>query len=325
MRAHLTSREAEFDALFKEIDADNSGKVDMEEFVALMAKMRKPLPQTDAAMLHLTDVEKERFKMIFKTFDIGGGGTLSTHELHNLFEKLGYCIPLSHTNKMVQEVDMDGSGTVDFEEFLFLLVKLGAGTATKQRVIMRPGGTYEEGRQMKVPLDQLWDLGYDDISRFREAGWSAQELIEGEVAGLLDLRRNGFTASDLRKAGWKARDLKLAGYSMYDLRIAGFSAEALRRCTKGLLSQKILEDEAGFNQNGQRSQPLQAVPKSYGMFPDAADEGGSPAGGLLQVNMGLERPHTVDPNQRWWSTPRIRSLCDGPTHDMGMRRPVTAA
>lgn len=320
VKGQMMKNDAEFDEYFKQIDADGSGQIDLEEFVTLMAKLRKPVPQIDAALLHLTDAEVDRFRQIFNISDVNGGGTLTTHELHALFENLGYSFPLAHTNLMVQEVDIDNTGTIDFEEFLFLLVKLGAGSAMKQRVIMKPGGTYEEGHEMKVPLDQLWDLGYDDISKLREAGWSAQELVEAEMASLLDLRRHGFTASDLRRGGWKARDLKLAGYSMSDLRVAGYSAATLRRCSKEFVSQKIVEEpDVVLDELGQRCQPLMTMPASD-ESPDGPDEGPGGQGGLLGIS--IERPHTVDPNLRWWSTPRIRQLCDGPTHDF--RRPFTA-
>lgn len=327
IKAQLTRNDADFEKYFKEIDKDGSGKVDLEEFTCLMAKMRKSVPQVDAALLHLTEEEKERFKMIFTTFDIGGGGTLNTHELHNLFEKLGYCLSWAQTQKMVHDVDLDNTGTVDLGEFLFLLVKLGAGSAVKTRVIMRPGGTYEEAHGMQVPLSQLWDLGFDDVARLREAGWSPQELHEAQMASILDLRRSGFTASELRRAGWNAKDLKLAGYSMSDLRVAGFSAQTLRRCSKGLLGQKIVEepDMGGRDEYGQRQRPIVTVQKTSDE--DFLESTGLSAdGGLFQVNAGLERPHTVDSSDlRWWSTPRIRSVCDGPNHDMGVRRPVTAA
>eukprot|EP00746_Dinoflagellata_sp_MGD_P065437 gnl/MRDRNA2_/MRDRNA2_27270_c0_seq1.p1 gnl/MRDRNA2_/MRDRNA2_27270_c0~~gnl/MRDRNA2_/MRDRNA2_27270_c0_seq1.p1 ORF type:complete len:518 (+),score=121.39 gnl/MRDRNA2_/MRDRNA2_27270_c0_seq1:137-1690(+) len=328
VKVQLTKNDAEFDKYFKEIDADGSGKIDVEEFICLMAKLRKPVPQLDATMLHLTNEEKERFRIIFDTFDVGGGGTLNAHELHNLFEKLGYSFPSTHTQKMVHEVDLDGSGTVDFDEFLFLLVRLGCGSATEQRVILRPGATYEEAHSYQVPLSQLWDLGYDDISRLREAGWSPQELYEAEMASLLDLRRSGFTASELRRAGWNARDLKLAGYSMSDLRVAGFSAATLRRCSREMLGQKIMEEPGGGrDENGQRALPLVTVARQSD--DDLQDGTVGPEGGLFQVNagtIGMERPHTADSSDlRWWSTPRIRSLCDGPKHDWAVQRPVTAA
>ena len=46
------------------------------------------------------------------------GGTLSTEEVKQLMELLGMKVRQEELEQLVSEIDVDGSGQVDFEEFL---------------------------------------------------------------------------------------------------------------------------------------------------------------------------------------------------------------
>merc|ERR1711972_430448 len=93
---------------------------------------------------------------------------------------------------------------------------------------MGPGATYEEAFKLGFTLDELWDLGYDDLEQIHRAGWSAGGLLKAGYAEAYQLRQVGYGAAELRKIGCTARQLKLAGFSLEDLRNAGFSSAVLR-------------------------------------------------------------------------------------------------
>ncbi|XP_035697650.1 troponin C-like isoform X2 [Branchiostoma floridae] len=70
----------------------------------------------------LTDDQIQEFKMAFDMFDADGGGDISTRELGTIMSRLGMTPSRAELNDIVHEVDADGSGTIDFEEFLEMMV-----------------------------------------------------------------------------------------------------------------------------------------------------------------------------------------------------------
>ncbi len=63
----------------------------------------------------------------FKMFDRDGGGDISLQEIGLLFRQLGYAPAEAEMRALVDEVDADDSGTVDFEEFCLLMLRLKRG------------------------------------------------------------------------------------------------------------------------------------------------------------------------------------------------------
>uniref|UniRef100_A0A8C8FLY9 Troponin C, skeletal muscle n=1 Tax=Oncorhynchus tshawytscha TaxID=74940 RepID=A0A8C8FLY9_ONCTS len=75
---------------------------------------------TDAqqeARSYLSEEMLNEFKAAFDMFDTDGGGDISTKEL-------GQNPTREELDEIIEEVDEDGSGTIDFEEFLVMMVRL---------------------------------------------------------------------------------------------------------------------------------------------------------------------------------------------------------
>eukprot|EP00944_MAST-04C_sp_MAST-4C-sp1_P000236 g236.t1 len=68
-----------------------------------------------------TDDEREAYKEAFSMFDADGSGTISTDELGAVFKKLGNEVSSKELKEMILEVDEDGSGEIDFGEFLTMM------------------------------------------------------------------------------------------------------------------------------------------------------------------------------------------------------------
>ena len=60
----------------------------------------------------------------FTAFDRDGGGDVDQRELGLMFRQLGQSPSDEEVRKLVEEVDSDGSGTVDFEEFTLLMLRM---------------------------------------------------------------------------------------------------------------------------------------------------------------------------------------------------------
>ncbi|XP_063064027.1 troponin C, skeletal muscle [Engraulis encrasicolus] len=77
--------------------------------------------QSDARSFLSDDMIAE-FKAAFDMFDSDGGGDISTKELGTVMRMLGQNPTREELDAIIEEVDEDGSGTIDFEEFLVMMV-----------------------------------------------------------------------------------------------------------------------------------------------------------------------------------------------------------
>ncbi|KAG5330669.1 TNNC3 protein, partial [Acromyrmex charruanus] len=104
------------DELIDEVDADKSGRLEFDEFVTLAAKF---IVEEDAEAL-----EKE-LREAFRLYDKEGNGYIPTTCLREILRELDDQLTKEELDMMIEEIDSDGSGTVDFDGtfliFLFLL------------------------------------------------------------------------------------------------------------------------------------------------------------------------------------------------------------
>ncbi len=72
---------------------------------------------------NLTEEQIAEFKEAFMIFDKDGDGSISTNELGTVMRSLGQNPTEEELVIMIEEVDEDSSGTIDFKEFLGLMAK----------------------------------------------------------------------------------------------------------------------------------------------------------------------------------------------------------
>uniref|UniRef100_A0A4X1TVM0 Troponin C, skeletal muscle n=3 Tax=Sus scrofa TaxID=9823 RepID=A0A4X1TVM0_PIG len=78
----------------------------------------RPSSPPPSALLLLAE-----FKAAFDMFDADGGGDISVKELGTVMRMLGQTPTKEELDAIIEEVDEDGSGTIDFEEFLVMMVR----------------------------------------------------------------------------------------------------------------------------------------------------------------------------------------------------------
>uniref|UniRef100_A0A7S0WKH2 Calcium-dependent protein kinase n=1 Tax=Chlamydomonas leiostraca TaxID=1034604 RepID=A0A7S0WKH2_9CHLO len=128
--------------LFLEIDKDKSGTITVEEFGLALRKKGQLLPEADikriledadvngdgtidyeeflAATINLGKLEREdHLKKAFEHFDLDGNGEITRDELQQALANLG--IKDDHIQEIIVEVDKDGSGTIDYNEFCIMM------------------------------------------------------------------------------------------------------------------------------------------------------------------------------------------------------------
>ena len=70
---------------------------------------------------HLSAEEIAEYKEAFSLFDGDKDGAITTKELGVVMRSLGQCPTEAELQDMVNEVDIDGSGTIEFPEFLAMM------------------------------------------------------------------------------------------------------------------------------------------------------------------------------------------------------------
>ena len=87
------------------------------------AELGVPLAAMAAARkhAHLTEEELSEFREIFNLVDLDKGGTISKDELKQLMTTLGLWPSQEELNAMVDEIDADGNGEIDFDEFVTVM------------------------------------------------------------------------------------------------------------------------------------------------------------------------------------------------------------
>ncbi len=82
----------------------------------------------------LSDDEVEELRQAFDLFDTDGGGTIDPKELRAAMRSLGLETKNQTVYQMIQDIDKDAKGEIDFDEFLDLMTSKLAGSDTEEDV-----------------------------------------------------------------------------------------------------------------------------------------------------------------------------------------------
>ncbi len=95
-----------------EVDEDGSGELEFEEFCALAAKF---LIEEDEEAL------QKELKEAFRIYDKQGNGFITISVLREILKELDNRLTDEELTGICEEVDEDGSGTLDYDEFMGMM------------------------------------------------------------------------------------------------------------------------------------------------------------------------------------------------------------
>jgi Ca2+-binding EF-hand superfamily protein/CRP-like cAMP-binding protein len=135
----LAANKKDLQQMFRDIDADNGGTIDFDEFKDWYEN------NTDAAILKRvkgamgndkkSQQRRQTLKAMFTRIDSNSNGEIDSHEMLQLALDLGLELSLKEMNTIFGEIDLDSNGTVSFEEFSeWFLLKGGKGDALRTRL-----------------------------------------------------------------------------------------------------------------------------------------------------------------------------------------------
>ncbi|KAH3962406.1 calmodulin [Parastagonospora nodorum] len=91
-------------------------------------------PHTSDMADSLTEEQVSEFKEAFSLFDKDGDGQITTKELGTVMRSLGQNPSESELQDMINEVDADNNGTIDFPEFLTMMARKMKDTDSEEEI-----------------------------------------------------------------------------------------------------------------------------------------------------------------------------------------------
>ncbi|XP_063365593.1 troponin C [Cydia amplana] len=104
--------DSELQALIVENDPENSGKINFDGFCNIASHF---LEEEDAEAM------QQELKEAFRLYDREGNGYITTSTLKEILAALDDKLSNSDLDGIIAEIDTDGSGTVDFDEFMEMM------------------------------------------------------------------------------------------------------------------------------------------------------------------------------------------------------------
>lgn len=104
--------------MFLKIDLDGNGTIDYTEFVM-------------ATIEEKNLITNERLKMAFKMFDKDNSGALSPDEIKEVL-CFDSSVDPSEIDQIIAEIDENGDGEVQFDEFCHMMQRLSEDTIVKE-------------------------------------------------------------------------------------------------------------------------------------------------------------------------------------------------
>jgi len=105
-------KEADLKEIIDEVDDDGSGMLEFEEFTELAAKF---LIEEDEEEL------KNELKEAFRIYDKDGQGFITNDVLREILKEIDPKLTEADLDGIIEEVDEDGSGTMDLDEFMEMM------------------------------------------------------------------------------------------------------------------------------------------------------------------------------------------------------------
>ena len=107
------------------------------------------------------------YKEAFDMFDKDGGGTISCNEIVKIMKNFGYPIKKSEAQKMISEIDDNGDGEIDFEEFVTLMERqTNYVEESEEDLVLRAFKSFDKDHDGKITNYEfryiLTMLGFDE-------------------------------------------------------------------------------------------------------------------------------------------------------------------
>ncbi|XP_048732605.1 uncharacterized protein LOC125649266 [Ostrea edulis] len=167
VRMRQADIEEELQRAFRIFDKDGDGFITVQELRFLMTNLGEKYKEEEVIeMIQVADIDKKGkvenlteeqindIKEAFKVFDKDGDGTVSTEELGAVMRSMGQDPTEKELMDMIAEVDVDGNGDVEFDEFLQMMAKQMQCTDSPDELI-EAFQVFDEDKTGHISVDEF--------------------------------------------------------------------------------------------------------------------------------------------------------------------------
>ncbi|CAF0891989.1 unnamed protein product [Adineta steineri] len=121
--------------------------------ITTTGKSRRELSETHGFSEDQIAVFEESFSLL----DRDGDGTISNSEIRSLMNSLGYSPSHEDISSVISKVDIDGNGSVDFDEFLIMMQrrKSTGGSGTE---LLKVFNVFDKNKDGFIDKNELYDM-----------------------------------------------------------------------------------------------------------------------------------------------------------------------
>lgn len=134
------------DELIDEVDEDKSGRIEFSEFIQLAAKF---IIEEDVEAM------QKELREAFRLYDKEGNGYIPTTCLREILRELDDQLSDSDLDNLIEEIDSDGSGTVDFDGEFFLWNR---HKCRKRTELWLQNKRQKKNRQLSTTYVRFWGV-----------------------------------------------------------------------------------------------------------------------------------------------------------------------
>lgn len=89
----------------------------VEYYTDVKGKRRKKIKKLQKKPKELTSEQLEEIKSAFELFDKDGSNSIDANEMRSAMRALGVKMNKQQIKELMDEIDVDGNGSLDFDEF----------------------------------------------------------------------------------------------------------------------------------------------------------------------------------------------------------------
>ncbi|GJY15043.1 probable calcium-binding protein CML20 [Tanacetum coccineum] len=116
----------------------------------------------------VTQQVKQEMKEAFELFDTDGNGTIDAKELSNAMRALGFEMTKEQLDQMIADVDRDGSGAIDFDEFVYMMSDKIGERSNKQE-LTKAFNIIDHDKNGKISISDIKNIAKELGVRFTDA------------------------------------------------------------------------------------------------------------------------------------------------------------
>jgi len=235
---YITCQDVVYHQAFKDVDEDNSGELEVLELKNLLCKLNiEPMPHVLHEVIDEVDDDKtgslnfeeftkvmnliktregftrkeyEAFTDLFGKYDRDKSGEIDSQELIGILTFLGISMEKKDVDKLVEDVDVDGSGQISSREYLTCMRKVRDCEVTKMKFQIKQNDADGSGTiDLKEFRTVLMGLGFPHIEMeavvecVQQVGFEV-ENAEFDVYELWQVivvyrEREGFRAEEIKE------------------------------------------------------------------------------------------------------------------------------